>query len=305
MPASPLPPFSVQCCRNVGNLLILSMAACVHSADRADTVATAPPVVTILATEYVFEAVDSIPSGPTTFRLVSRGKQEHFVQLVRITPPHTLAEFKQALADTGQTPWATSVGGVGTIEPGGTALTSIDLGPGLYALVCDMEDPKGVPHYAEGMLRLLTVTADRRSATMPAADVSLNLAEYAFVFPDSLVAGEHRIGVSNIGSKSHMALLWRLQPGKQASDVVRWMHDSSDTGPAPVTLVGGTPDLEPGHAVQIVARLEAGRYHFPEATAAGIELSAAQFAMILDGIDLSRVRRFKRFSPADAQSRAT
>ena len=39
-------------------------------------------------------------------------------------------------------------------------------------------------------------------------------------------------------------------------------------------------------------RLEAGRYHFPEATA-GIELTAAQFAMILDGIDLSRVRRFE------------
>ena len=44
-------------------------------------------------------------------------------------------------------------------------------------------------------------------------------------------------------------------------------------------------------------RLEAGRYHFPEATAVGIELSAAQFAMILDGIDVSRVRRFKRYSP--------
>ena len=51
-------------------------------------------------------------------------------------------------------------------------------------------------------------------------------------------------------------------------------------------------------------RLEAGRYHFPEATATGIELSAAQFAMILEGIDLSRVRRFKRYSPpAPATSR--
>lgn len=45
------------------------------------------------------------------------------------------------------------------------------------------------------------------------------------------------------------------------------------------------------------SRLEAGRYHFPEAKATGIELTAAQFAMILDGIDLSRVRRFKRYSP--------
>ena len=51
-------------------------------------------------------------------------------------------------------------------------------------------------------------------------------------------------------------------------------------------------------------RLEAGRYHFPEATAAGIELTAAQFAMILDGIDVSRVRRFKRYStPAPTTSR--
>ncbi|MBN9521372.1 IS66 family insertion sequence element accessory protein TnpB [bacterium] len=49
-------------------------------------------------------------------------------------------------------------------------------------------------------------------------------------------------------------------------------------------------------------RLEAGRYHFPEPTtaAAGVELTAAQFAMILDGIDLSRVRRFKRFAPPAA-----
>lgn len=49
-------------------------------------------------------------------------------------------------------------------------------------------------------------------------------------------------------------------------------------------------------------RLEAGRYHFPTPTAAspgespGIALSAGQFQMILDGIDLSRVKRFKRFT---------
>ncbi len=52
-------------------------------------------------------------------------------------------------------------------------------------------------------------------------------------------------------------------------------------------------------------RLEGGRYHLPKATAAGIELTAAQFAMILDGIDVSRVRRFKRFSTAPTPPRAT
>jgi transposase len=44
-------------------------------------------------------------------------------------------------------------------------------------------------------------------------------------------------------------------------------------------------------------RLEAGRYHFPEPAPdqTRLELTAGQLQMILDGIDLSRVRRFKRF----------
>ena len=55
-----------------------------------------------------------------------------------------------------------------------------------------------------------------------------------------------------------------------------------------------------GHGLCLFCqRLEAGRYHFPDAPAgsAGVELSAGAFQMILDGIDLTRVRRFKRFRP--------
>jgi transposase len=49
-------------------------------------------------------------------------------------------------------------------------------------------------------------------------------------------------------------------------------------------------------------RLEAGRYHFPDAPAGtnAVELSAGQLQMVLDGIDLSRVRRFKRFTQIPA-----
>ena len=54
-----------------------------------------------------------------------------------------------------------------------------------------------------------------------------------------------------------------------------------------------------GHGLCLFCqRLEAGRYHFPElaADATALELTPGQFQMILDGIDLTRVRRFKRFS---------
>lgn len=64
-------------------------------------------------------------------------------------------------------------------------------------------------------------------------------------------------------------------------------------------------ELQRRHYGSSIQRLEAGRYHFPDVTAAGIELTAAQFAMILDGIDTSRVRRFNRFSTAPTPSRAT
>jgi transposase len=54
-----------------------------------------------------------------------------------------------------------------------------------------------------------------------------------------------------------------------------------------------------GHGLCLFCqRLEAGRYHFPDPApgSSSIQLSAGQFQMILDGIDLKKARRFKRFS---------
>ena len=42
-------------------------------------------------------------------------------------------------------------------------------------------------------------------------------------------------------------------------------------------------------------RLEQGRFHFPAADTAALELTPGQLQMLLDGIDLSRVRQFKRY----------
>lgn len=58
-----------------------------------------------------------------------------------------------------------------------------------------------------------------------------------------------------------------------------------------------------GHGLCLFCqRLEAGRYHFPDTAAdrPKVELTAAQFQMVLEGIDLARVRRFKRFVPCSA-----
>jgi len=238
---------------------LVAALACRPATPRA-TVALPPPIFTVTAREYAFDAPDTIPSGPTTIRLISRGREEHFVQLMRITSPHTLDEFRRTLTAPAPAPWVTTVGGVGTLEPGGTATTTVDLAPGFYAMLCDMEDPHGRPHFLDGMVRGLVVTPDRNGATMPAADAAVDLVDYAFVLASPLPPGDHRIEVRNRGRQDHMVLVWRLHPGKSAGDVVHWMTTPSDTGPAPVTLLGGTPDVPQGDSAQLVMRLDPGRY---------------------------------------------
>lgn len=51
-------------------------------------------------------------------------------------------------------------------------------------------------------------------------------------------------------------------------------------------------------------RLEWGRYKIPKITndAARVELDGGQLSMLLDGIDLSKVRRQKRWEPQKTQS---
>jgi transposase len=47
--------------------------------------------------------------------------------------------------------------------------------------------------------------------------------------------------------------------------------------------------------VIVYKRLEAGTFRFPQADAAGVEIRAADLQMLLDGIDLSSVKRQKRY----------
>lgn len=219
-----------------------------------------PRIVTVTAREYAFDAPDTIDAGATTIRLLSRGREQHFVQLIRISPPHTMSEFTRTLGAAGRTPWVTSVGGVGTIPPGGVASATLDLAPGLYAMLCDMEDAKGTPHMMEGMVRALTVRPAHAPAAMPRADIALRLGDYSFTMPDSLRAGAHVVDVRNAGSQPHMVLVWRLHAHESARDVVHWLDTPSDSEPPPVTLTGGVPDLDPGQGAELPVRWTPGRY---------------------------------------------
>ena len=51
-----------------------------------------------------------------------------------------------------------AVGGIGFIEPAGSATFSADLAPGSYGLICFVPDAKdGKPHLVHGMMKEFTV----------------------------------------------------------------------------------------------------------------------------------------------------
>jgi transposase len=47
--------------------------------------------------------------------------------------------------------------------------------------------------------------------------------------------------------------------------------------------------------VIVYKRLELGTFRFPEATAAGVEIRAADLQMLLDGVELDSVKRRRRY----------
>ncbi len=60
----------------------------------------------------------------------------------------------------------------------------------------------------------------------------------------------------------------------------------------------------PGGLALLYKRLERGRFHFPRAAAASLEIEAAELAVLLDGLDLSQARRRPRFVPPGVGGRS-
>jgi plastocyanin len=237
---------------------VTTVAMLSSGALRAQRVLPVVPTVTVTAHEFAFDAPDSIMAGPTTIRFVSHGRQQHVLQFEKLASGHTTSDFARAFNAHEAMPWVTNVGGVGTVSPGAEAAATLDLTPGQYVMVCDIADTDGTRHSAKGMIRGLVVVDERTRVAMPTPDIVLDLSDYAFTLSKPLTAGAHVVRVRNAGPQSHMALLWRLDNGKSVADVTRWINGGP--GSAPMTTMGGVPDLDRGQSAEMVLDLAPGRY---------------------------------------------
>jgi hypothetical protein len=196
----------------------------------------------------------------TTFRLVNDGATLHHLLIARLDSGKTLADLQAALKNPGPPPrWMVMVGGPNAPDPKSEANATLDIAAGNYALICFVDVPGGVPHFAQGMIKALTVTPSGASvAAAPVATDSIALSDYSFKLSRPLSAGSHTFRVVSEAEQPHEVQLIKLAPGKSTADILGWMK--SPKGPPPGSAVGGTAPAEKGLAVFFTADLTAGDY---------------------------------------------
>lgn len=245
--------------------LLLAISACKPgdktAKSEADTTAVAagPNVVTFHAKDFAFEGPAEIPAGMTTIKMVNDGPNLHHIDLVRLDSGKTMADFEHALTLPDVPPsWAVFVGGPNAPNPGDTANATLDLKPGNYAMICFVDIPGGVPHFAKGMISPLTVTAATGPAVAaPKPDITILLSDYTFLFDTPLTAGTHVFEVKDAASQPHELELIKLAPGKTMDDMMKWI--TKPAGPPPASAVGGVATFSEG-SVYFTANITPGNY---------------------------------------------
>lgn len=219
-------------------------------------------VVVISATDYAFDAPDTIPAGLTTFRMVNAGREPHQAVVAGATDK-TFAELEAALLHGGPIPdWVTYPAGPGAVGSGDSSIVTANVTPGNYLILCFIPSLDGQPHVMKGMFQRLVVTPHSQNAVVgaePTADVTVTLSDYAFATSTPLTAGTHTIRVENSGPQLHELAIERLLPGKTLADWQQWMAGGM-RGTPPAEPAGGLVGPDKGKVGWLTITLKPGNY---------------------------------------------
>lgn len=247
--------------RTTAAVLGATLAACAKTEKPADQAAAPPaapapaPVVHVTATDYAFDAPDSLPAGITTFHLMDSGKEPHHLVLVKMS----MADLQKMNPNAPPPADLVMSGGANAAMPGGTAEATVELLPGEYTMVCMIPSPDGKPHMMKGMMHALKVTpAAGATAAMPTPDITVKLVDYDFQFSAPLTAGRHVVRIENAAEQVHEMVMVKLEPGKTAEDFAKWSEKPN--GPPPGALVNGGAPMTKGIANTVVMDLAPGNY---------------------------------------------
>lgn len=285
----------------LGVAVALMSQGCTSEADEPpqDTAGAAPDVVFLASANDAFEAPDTVNAGWTTFHFANNGDDIHYAHFVQLAPGTTasalIAAYAEAISTSAPRPeWMTRFGGPGGAVPGGSAAATQYMEPGIYVLLCPVEDSSGTPHFVRGEHRTVVVRAspsDASARNAPSATATIRLLDFGFSVDTPMTAGPHTIRATNAGVEGHDLVILKLAQGITLDDVSRTMNPeaarrtgSSAQPPVPFenlgTLVGGVAVIHSGMEVFFSVTLTPGDYALLCMTTAGDGRSHIEHGMI-------------------------
>lgn len=240
----------------------LLLAALLASCDRkpaAPPAQTAMNTLRVVATDFAYQAPDTVPAGLTDIVMVNQGKEPHQTVVFRLDSAKTTAEVMAGLMSPAIPAWITVPGGPNGALPGDSSNTVTTLTAGNYWMVCFMTGADGKAHLEKGMTKQFVVKPAGAAMALPAGDVTVTAKDYAFDVTPAITAGTHTIHMVNAGPQLHEISLLKLAPGATMAKVQAWMQGGMK-GQPPMMPVGGIAGLSVGQTANFTATFTAGDY---------------------------------------------
>ncbi len=108
--------------------------------------------------DYAFElSATSAPAGDIAFTVTNNGEYPHEIVVLQLPEGITIDDVFEDESLFGQVQFF----GFTYADPGAEAppLVLVDMQPGVYTLICFIDEPEGIPHVARGMIVEFEVTA--------------------------------------------------------------------------------------------------------------------------------------------------
>ena len=252
-------------------LIGLVLLSCSHSTSKQK-----PYRVEVKATDFAFQAPDTLPSGWITFVLNNeKGHQVHELSLARIPKEISyqtylnkfnggwaalLKELQEGKINHSEIykragellpKWADSVAYItarGLVSPGRSAEKTLYLSPGNYALECWVKTQDGIIHIRRGMTKLLTITDDPANSPEPSPDSHITLDKDKIETKWNATLGKHTFALNlktdaegnAVHNDIHLIKLGESTDLKEVNKWLDWYHVGGLRNPAPAEFLGGT-----------------------------------------------------------------
>jgi hypothetical protein len=295
-------PFRAPVVMVVTAVLVAGCGAWVDAPDNADAhgepdgAATSPAVIEIRATDYTFDAPETVPAGWITYRLDNTGGHEiHEVSLARLPAGRSHDDYMEQVVPAWVVVWdriqAGELDGTdayaaaaellpgwaddilyvrarGLLSPGRASSNTHYLEPGEYAIDCWVKAPSGAIHLAVGMSRPLRVMEQSSTHAPADADITIHIRNGSVVSDGELRTGTNVIAIAtDDDAEADNVHLIRMTADTDPAAVIRWLNWYVVGGlqaPAPAEFLGGINlygNRLPEHGASFtVENIEPGRY---------------------------------------------